>query len=226
MAQSQRNVLGAFLLIGLGVLFLIGQIFNINFWAMVGFSWPVFVLIPGVIFLALALTGDRRMSGFVFPGAIVTGTGAILWFQNATDNWQSWAYIWTLYPVFLGFALMFNGRRNGNEKEYRTGRSFINYGVIAFLVGAAFFELLIFRSNGALTRWLLPAVLIGAGGYMLLSGRSALPTGKRKTAPLFTGARDVSPRSNGSLSHGDDLQQQIDEALAEDDDPHDPAPRV
>ncbi len=227
MVQNQRNVLGAILLIGLGVLFLIGQIFSINIWAIAGFSWPVFVLIPGVIFLALALTGDRRMSGFIFPGAIVTGTGAILWFQNATDNWQTWAYIWTLYPVFLGFALMFNGRRHGNDHQYHVGRSFVNFGVIAFLVGAAFFELLIFRSNGALTRWLLPAVLIGAGGYMLLSGRTALPAGKRKVGePVFTGARNVSPRTNGTLSHGDDLQRQIDAALAEDDDPRDPAPKA
>lgn len=230
MAQNGRNTLGAIFLIGLGVVFLIGQTFGINLWEIVGFSWPVFVLIPGVIFLALAFTGDRRMSGLIFPGVIITGTGAILWFQNATDNWQSWAYIWTLYPVFVGLGLMFNGHRQGNEKEVRTGRSVVTFGVIAFLVGAAFFELLIFQGNSTLTRWVLPLGLIGVGGYLLLSGRiPALAVGdKRKNdQPIFTGARNVgtSARSNGHVSHADDLQRQIDEALAEDE-PTDPTPTV
>ncbi|MFN8561661.1 MAG: hypothetical protein U0703_08595 [Anaerolineae bacterium] len=230
MAQNGRNTLGAVFLIGLGVLFLVVQTLGINLWAAVGFSWPVFILIPGVVFLALALAGDRRMSGFIFPGAFITGTGAILWFQNATDNWQSWAYIWTLYPVFLGLALMFNGQRTGKEKEVRTGRGFVTFGVIAFLVGAAFFELLIFQGNSTLTRWVLPVGLIGVGGYLLLNGRGTpLMFGdKRKNdQPVFTGARNIgtSARSNGKLSPSDELQRQIDEALAEDD-PSAPKPQA
>lgn len=229
MAQNGRNTLGAVFLIGLGVLFLVVQTFGINLWAVLGFSWPVFILIPGVVFLALALAGDRKMSGFIFPGAFITGTGAILWFQNATDNWQSWAYIWTLYPVFLGLALMFNGQRTGKEKEVRTGRGFVTFGVIAFLVGAAFFELLIFQGNSALTRWVLPVGLIGVGGYLLLNGRGTpLVIGdKRKNEPIFTGARNIgtSARSNGRLSPSDELQRQIDEALAEDD-PSAPKPQA
>ncbi len=224
MVRDQRNTVGAFVLIGLGVLFLAGQIFGVNFWSIAGFSWPVFVLIPGVIFLALAFAGDRKMSGFVFPGAFITGTGAILWYQNATGNWQSWAYIWTLYPVFLGFALMFNGRRNGKEKEIATGRGFITYGMIAFLAGAAFFELAIFGANSALTGWIVPLALIGVGGYLLLTGQ--IGGEKRKIdAPVFAGARMVNPHSNGRLSPRDDLQRQIDEALAEDE-PDDPQPRA
>ncbi len=224
MVRDQRNTVGAFLLIGLGVIFLIGQIFNINFWSMVGFSWPVFILIPGVIFLALAFAGDRKMSGFVFPGAVITGTGAILWYQNVTNNWESWAYIWTLYPTFIGLALMFNGRRNGKEKEIQTGRRVATYGVIAFLMGAAFFELVVFGGNSALTGWIVPLALIGVGGYLLLTGQ--IGGEKRKIdAPVFAGARMVNPRSNGRLSPNDDLQRQIDEALAEDQ-PDTPEPRV
>ena len=224
MVRDQRNTVGAFLLIGLGVLFLVGQIFNINFWSIVGFSWPVFVLIPGVIFLALAFAGDRKMSGFIFPGAFVTGTGAILWYQNVTNNWQSWAYIWTLYPVFLGLALIFNGRRNGKEKEITTGRGFVTYGMIAFLAGAAFFELAIFGANSALTSWIVPLVLIGVGGYLLLSGQ--IGGEKRKIdTPVFTGARMVNPRAKRHLAPSDDLQRQIDEALAEDE-PEVPEPRA
>jgi peptidoglycan/LPS O-acetylase OafA/YrhL len=219
MAQNQRNTVGAFVLIGLGVLFLVGQMFSINVWSIFGFSWPVFVLIPGVIFLTLALTGDRKMSGFVFPGTIITGTGVILLYQNMTNHWESWAYAWTLYPVFVGLALIFNGRRNDREQEARTGRTFVNFGLIAFLVGAAFFELAIFNSNGALTRWLLPLVLIGVGGYWLLTGRTSVLGSKEKRK--FADA----PRRNGHQSPSGELRRQIDEALKEDA-PRDPEPHV
>ncbi len=212
MVQSQRNTVGAVILIALGVLFLVGQVFEINVWSMMGVSWPVFVIIPGVLFLALAFMGDKRASGFAVPGMIITGTGAILWYQNVTDNWQSWAYVWTLYPVFVGLALMFMGARRGNEKEYHTGRGFVNFGLVAFVVGAAFFEGLIFHGSSPLTGWLLPLALIGAGGFLLVSGRSGWTLEKRKLDDAaFAG------RSNGRLSHSDDLQRKIDEAINEDD---------
>jgi hypothetical protein len=211
MAQSQRNTFGAVLLIGLGLLFLIGQIFNINLWQMLGFTWPVFVLIPGVIFLALAFTGNKKMAAFAFPGTIITGTGAILWYQNLTDNWQSWAYAWTLYPGFVGLAMMFVGLRNADKKSYGIGRAMVNYSLIAFLAGAAFFEAFIFHANSALTGLLLPLALIAGGGYLLVTGRTGLPQ-KRK----FDGVSFSSPRKNGYISHGDDLQQRIDEAIRED----------
>lgn len=227
MAHSQRNVWGALLLIGLGVLFLVGQLFNINIWSIFGVSWPLFVMIPGAIFLVLAATGDRKMAGFAVPGMIVTGTGAILWFQNYTDYWQSWAYVWTLYPVFIGLALMFMGRRTGNEKEFRSGSGLVTWGLVAFLIAASFFEFLIFRGESSLVQYVLPLVLIGAGGFMLLRHRVTpeLAGEKRKFS-------DYSLNGNGSngngkrkpLNQSEILRQQIDEALAEDDEPEAPKP--
>ena len=215
MTQSQRRPFGAVLLIGLGILFLIGQIFNINVWEMLGFSWPVFVLIPGVICLALAFTGDKKMAGFAFPGTIISGTGAILWYQHLTGNWQSWAYIWALYPAFAGLALMFVSMRNNDQKHYGVGRSMVNYSLIAFLALAAFFEVFIFHANSVLTGWLLPLALIGAGGYMYLTGRSS-ETPKRKFADGSFSPSESIPRKNSYLSPSDELQQRIDEAIRED----------
>lgn len=216
MAQTQRNMVGAILLIALGVLFLAGQVLGVSIWSLMGISWPLFVLLPGLVFLALAIFGDRRLTGFVFPGAIVTGTGAILWYQNVTNHWESWAYMWALYPVFLGLALMFNGRRSANEREVQTGRGFFNFGMIGFIAGAAFFEIAIFGNYSPLAGWVVPVLLIGAGGYLLLTGR--LNSGKRKTDdPVFTGARVIGKRESGRLSPSDELRRQIDEALAEDD---------
>ena len=209
MAQSQRNTLVPIVLIGLGILFLIGQIFNINLWSMLGFSWPMFIVIPGVIFLTIAATGSKKTLGFIFPGTIITGTGAILSYQTITHNWQSWAYIWTLYPAFVGLGLMFVGWRMEDQKQYGIGQAMVNYSVIAFLLGAAFFELFIFHSNGALTGWIFPLALIAFGGFLLI-GRSGSDHEKRKFSDV------PFARTHGRLSYGDRLQQRIDEAIAED----------
>lgn len=218
MAESQRNSFGALALIGLGVLFLVGQVFGINIWEIAGVSWPVLIMIPGVAFLGLALAGDRKLAGFAIPGMIITGTGGIFWFQNATNYFESWAYVWTLYPVFVGLGLMIMGQRTAKEKEYKTGRGLVTYGLIAFLVAAAFFELMIFGSS-TLPGWLLPLGLIGVGGFLLLRGRSTDGKEKRKFASGFDdGALVDAPRkrTNGALTESEKLRQQIDEALAED----------
>jgi hypothetical protein len=72
--------------------------------------------------------------------------------------------------------------------------------------------------------------LIGAGVYLYAKGGvPALVIGdKRKhDQPVFTGARNVGTgaRSNGKLTASDELQRQIDEAIAEDE-PSDPKPQA
>ncbi|MBK9750959.1 MAG: hypothetical protein IPO91_29920 [Chloroflexi bacterium] len=168
---TRSNNLGAYILIGLGVLFLAGQIFDFDIGRIFDISWPLFVVIPGVIFLIIAFTGDRRAAGFIIPGAIVTGTGLILWFQDTFDRYETWAYVWTLYPVFVGAATMYLGTRLDNAQQIKTGRNLLQFGLIAFVVAAAFFELLIFNSNASIGRWLVPGLLILAGGYMLFFRR-------------------------------------------------------
>lgn len=226
MAQTQRSTFGAMALIGMGLLFLAGQVFGVNFWDMLGFSWPVFVMIPGLIFLALAVTGDKKVAGFAVPGMVITGTSAILLYQNATDNWESWAYVWTLYPALVGFALMFMGRRTGKEKEYDTGRGLVTYSLIAFIAAAAFFELFVFNSNGALTSWMLPLALIGAGAFMIARGRMGGEKRKFSEASFSENGHGVKrSNGNGRMSASEKLRQEIDAALAEDT-PDGPAPKI
>lgn len=230
MAQAQRSTFGAVALIGLGLLFLAGQVFGVNFWDILGFSWPVFVMIPGLIFLALAVTGDKKAAGFAVPGMVISGTGAILWYQSATGNWESWAYVWTLYPALVGLALMFMGRRTGKEKEFNTGRGLVNYSLIAFIVAAAFFELFIFNSNGALTGWIVPLALIGAGAFLFVRGQIGVGEKRKYNEPLFADdeIRYAAPKvkySNGNghrMTASEKLRQEIDAALAEDDTPDEP----
>jgi hypothetical protein len=198
-----RNV-AAIILIGLGVLFLAGQIFG---GSLLGGLWPLIVMLPGFAFLYFAFTGDRNTAGFAVPGAMVTGTGLILLYQNLTGHWESWAYVWALYPVFLGMSLSFIGRRTGNEQMAQTSENFIRGGLIGFIALWALFELIIFGGSSFLISTALPLILILAGVYLLFRGQT------RKSASYRS---DEKPKygTNGSRSS---LQDQIDEALREPD---------
>lgn len=148
-----------YLLIGISILFLATQWFGFN---LSGILWNFFVIAPGAAFLYFAITGDEDKAGLAFPGAIITGTGLILLYQNLTGHWESWAYVWTLYPAFVGWALQFNGSKRGNDKEIETGREMIRWSMFALAIGFVFFELLIFGNFGGMAVWLL------AGGVLLL----------------------------------------------------------
>jgi hypothetical protein len=216
MIMSQRNDdtgrnIAAFILIGIGLLFLAAQTFSFSFF---GTLWPLLVILPGLAFLYPALTGDKGKAGLAVPGAMITGTGLILMYQNLTGHWQSWAYVWTLYPVFLGLALTFIGRRTDNESTLSSGNGFVKWGLIAFIGMWGLFELLIFGGRSTLVSVLVPLVLIGAGLYMLFQ-RSAITIGsapKRKVAPPPSSPADINP----------ELRRRIDEALSETDErePH------
>lgn len=174
---QNRNYL-ALSLIGLGVFFFLNQIFN--FVNIGGMMWPFFVIVPGVIFLYLALTGDRTKTGFIFPGLIITGTGVILLYQSLTGHWESWAYIWSLYPGMVGLGLRFNGERTGKPKEIESGREMMRWSLIAFAAFFFLFEVIIF---GGLTSW-MPVVLVGAGALLLMSQKKS-EKAKRKNDVLL-----------------------------------------
>ena len=207
---------GAIVLIGLGILFLLGQTLRFDIF---GFGWPLMVMLPGLAFLYFAFTGDKNTAGLAVPGAIVTGTGAILFYQNVTGHWESWAYIWALYPVFLGLALTFMGQRTGNEGEIKTGRGFMRWGGIAFVALWALFELVIFSGDKPFGNFMLPAVLIGAGAWMLFRG--GRDEKSKRGEAMFSGPRVIpTKRKNGYLpSASEKLQRDIDAALAEDEEP-------
>lgn len=197
-------------LIAVGVMVLIGQL--TGFGGMIGSLWPMFVILPGLAFLYFAYTGDKNVAGLAVPGTVITGTGLILFYQNVTGHWESWAYIWTLYPLFVGLALNFMSQRTGDDGTQKASRILMRIGAIGFIIGVIFFELIIFDNGGIFGNLSLPIVLIAIGGFMLLGNKKgqfkASMNGKRKVEDFY---------SNGKYKNSDRLQQQIDEALAEDD---------
>jgi len=217
--QNRGRSIAAISLIGLGALFLLGQIFNFSIFSIL---WPFFVIVPGAAFLYFAYTGGKNTVGLAVPGSVVTGTGLILLYQSLTNHWESWAYAWTLYPLFVGLALTFMGSRTGDHHVHNIGRGLVRWGGIAFIVAAAIFELFLFNGGGFLGSLALPALLIGLSVLMLFNRGFRGSTGKAKNDEfVFTGPRVVGtkPRYGYSSVINEDLQRKIDAALAEDDEP-------
>lgn len=196
--NESRNILVVVGLIAVGLMF----------WLDIGALWPVFILLPGLIFLGAAIRGGRATAGLAIPGSIISGTAMLLFIQNVTGYWQSWAYAWTLYGVFLGFGFVTMANVLDDDKLASVGRSFMLFGLMAFAGFGFFFEAIIGLGGGIVAGW-WAWLLIGAGIVILV--RSFLgdcglpflcPGGKRKrkskngealfTGPVVYGSR--SPR--------------------------------
>jgi hypothetical protein len=221
--DSGRNI-GALVLIGLGVAFLLGQLFNVNLWSVFGrvfdFSWPFWIILPGALFLLVAFLGDARKAPLAFPGMVITGTGVILLVQEMTGRYETWAYVWGLYPVLVGLALMFVGNRTGNPNQVDAGRKTITIGLILTAVFGVFMESIF---NGSFDRifdigftYFIPLVLICVGLFLLL--RHSAPKALKEKTDGYTPSPNGKPKREPQPTlYNGSLQKQVDEALTEDD---------
>jgi hypothetical protein len=163
------SILGV-VLVGLGALFLIGRVFNIDIGHLI---WPFFIIGPGLMFFAGMVLGKKPAGPLAIPGSIVTMTGLILLYQSIFNLWESWAYIWTLIiPTSIGIGLVINGMWSEVPSLKQKGEVLIRIGAIMFLGFGAMFEMLIFPLAGdggrsALNGVLWPLLLIGIGVYLL-----------------------------------------------------------
>ncbi len=166
-----RNVGAVLVALGLGLVFL-----RITGNTLPSLLWPLWVLGPGAFALWMGFREQPAQLGWVMPGAVVGGTGAILFVLNLTDQWEAWAYVWALYPVFVGGALYYTGRDNGDEKMMRGGASTVRSGLYMLIGFGLFFEVLIFGGLGFFGGPLLPLVLVG-GGVALYTFRNEIRLG-------------------------------------------------
>jgi hypothetical protein len=75
------------------------------------FSWPWIIIGFGVLMLVIgSMTG---VPGLAVPASIIAGIGGILAYQSATGDWDSWAYIWSLIPGFVGVGIVLSGLLSG-----------------------------------------------------------------------------------------------------------------
>ncbi len=162
--EKKGSIIGGIILILLGIFFLLLQFFpGLADQFDLNQQWPLIVIGAGILFLLGALFGNPSLS---VPGMIITGTGLILYYQNATGDWGSWAYIWALYPIFIGLGVMLmNGLQHNWRQGLREGGTLLLIGGVLFTVFYAFFN-----GMSALGRY-WPIFIILGGLWLLWKNR-------------------------------------------------------
>ncbi len=136
--KSKSALAGGTILILLGVLFLVIRVVPGIFGHM---SWPFIVIGVGVAFLVLAVV--TWTPGLAVPGCIVGGIGGILYYQNYTGHWESWAYVWALIPGFVGVGVFISELLEGRPAKalVEGGWPILISLVLFFLFGSFFGEI-------------------------------------------------------------------------------------
>jgi hypothetical protein len=167
--RRQSTVVGG-LFVLIGALLLAGQFIHVD----IGhYGWPFFVVVPGLVILFVALTASGAVSeGLAILGSIITVTGLILLFQDATDHYESWAYVWALvFPGAIGLGMILYGLTSHRPGNVRAGTRLVGIALVLFLLGAAFFEGVIgiggyqFDHNAGVV---LGVIIIALGAVMLV----------------------------------------------------------
>lgn len=163
--KNRSSIIGGIILIFVGGLFLLVQLFpglasQIN----PELNWPLIIVAVGAAFLLAAVLGAAPLA---VPGAIISGIGSLLYYQNLSGNWESWAYAWTLIPGFVGLGLILMGVLDReNRGAVRAGLMLLVISLVLFIVFAGLLSSLGFVGN------LWPLLLILAGLWILFRNRN------------------------------------------------------
>jgi len=107
-------------------------------WLSLTFEWPMWVIIAGGIVLLIGLLTGA--AGMAVPACITAGVGGILYYQNATNHWESWSYLWSLIPGFVGIGIILSSLLEGTfRREFKHGLNLIVVSLVLFLIFGAFF---------------------------------------------------------------------------------------
>jgi hypothetical protein len=138
MDRNRRSsiAIGAVLIL-LGLFFLIVQaVPGLRFW-MIEASWPLIIVGVGVLLLVIGLLAN--VPGMAVPACIVGGIGLLLYWQNATGYWESWAYAWALIPGFVGVGIILTGLLEGKPRSaLEAGAWLIVISLILFAIFGSF----------------------------------------------------------------------------------------
>jgi hypothetical protein len=170
MSRRQRtNTILGLLLVLAGAVFLAQQFYpDLQVWDYFTFSWPVYVIGAGVLLFLLGLFVGAP--GMAVPATIVAGIGGVLYWQETTGNWDSWAYTWTLIPGFVGLGIILEALLEGKPRGgLRAGGSLMVISAILFVIFASF------MGGPALLGTYWPVLLILIGLWFII--RSLLRRG-------------------------------------------------
>ena len=136
--KNNTNLIGGILLILLGVSFFVIRLWPIpDEW--IGFftGWPMILVGVGIALFVLGLL--LSSPEMAVPASIVTGLGGIFLYQNKTNDWGSWSYIWSLIPGFVGIGLILSGLIKWQlRSEMREGFRLILISAVLFVIFGSF----------------------------------------------------------------------------------------
>ncbi len=165
LSRRSRLGMGIVLLVAGGVLLFLKQNTIWQQRLQVLYGWPANLIVLGGLLFLMALIFDAP--GMVVSGTIVAGVGGILYYQVLSDRWNSWAYLWTLIPGFVGAGLFLRGIFWRADRAY-----YLRRGINLMVVSAVF--LLVFGAlTGALNllgNYGPAAILILLGLYLTARG--------------------------------------------------------
>ncbi len=188
--RDDQSLVWAAILISVGVVWLVLQAFHV---ALGAYLWPLWILVPGLATLVggLALGAKSTRQGradaegaeepLVAIGSVISAVGLLLFYQNATTHWESWAYAWALVaPTAVGLGLWLLGALKARRDMIATGRTMTTIGLILFCVFGIFFELIIGISGRAWPRLAWPIALVVLGGLLVV--RALWPKAGKKNS--------------------------------------------
>ncbi len=162
--ERRSNMVVGVVLVLVGVWFLLGTYFpELADLIPVEFDWPVLIIGIGLIFfVSSALV---KAPGLAVPGAILAGIGSILYYQNQTGDWDSWAYAWTLIPGFVGLGILISNFFEGRFiRGFKEGFGMIFFSLIMFAIFGSFL------GGPAILGEYWPLLLVLAGLWMVGKG--------------------------------------------------------
>jgi hypothetical protein len=165
MRQNRTNLFLGILLILIGTwLVLTRQVPSLQNWLDDNFTWPMWTIGAGLLVLLIGLITGAP--GMAVPASIIAGIGGILYYQNATNNFGSWSYMWTLIPGFVGVGTILAGLLGEHtRRNISHGLNLLVISTVLFLAFATFFGgLSILGDYGA------AVILILLGLYVLIRG--------------------------------------------------------
>jgi hypothetical protein len=162
--MSGEAALGG-LLVLLGIVVVLGQALDLDLGRV---GWPFFVITPGLGLLGLGLATPGRLGeALAMVGGVLTVNGLVLGVQNATGQFDTWAYAWALvFVVGAGIGRWLVGVVRGRGDLAASGGRLLVAGLVAFGVLAGWFEVVVGlggRGDGAPRGYALAVLLIVAG---------------------------------------------------------------
>ena len=129
-------------------------------------EWPFSLIGIGLILLLLGLV--LGAPGMAVPAAIVAGIGGIFYYQETANDYQSWSYMWTLIPGFVGIGSALAGLLGDNTvHNLKRGLNLMVISAVLFLVFSSFFGgwKLLGNYGPAILLILLGLWVLGSGLY-------------------------------------------------------------